>query len=116
MCCQVATLVRADWLFLLTDVPSLFTANPSTDPSAEPIHEVHDIAALQACPYSPPVLSTLPSYTTSLLRSLHIIALISSLWLAESIVASFHHNTKDYHALLTQCLNVLQGCNGAGGH
>jgi hypothetical protein len=45
---QVATLVRADWLFLLTDVPSLFTANPSTDPSAQPIHEVHDIAALQA--------------------------------------------------------------------
>ncbi|BDA41832.1 Glutamate 5-kinase at N-terminal half [Coccomyxa sp. Obi] len=44
---QVATLVRADWLFLLTDVPSLFTANPSTDPTAEPIHEVHDIAALQ---------------------------------------------------------------------
>ena len=40
-------MVRADWLFLLTDVPCLYTANPSTDPNAEPIHEVRDIAALQ---------------------------------------------------------------------
>ena len=40
-------MVRADWLFLLTDVPCLYTANPSVDPSAEPIHEVRDIAALQ---------------------------------------------------------------------
>jgi len=44
---QVATLVQADWLFLLTDVAALYTANPSTDPSATPIHEVADIAALQ---------------------------------------------------------------------
>lgn len=43
-------MVRADWLFLLTDVPCLYTANPSTDPSAEPIHEVRDIAALQVLP------------------------------------------------------------------
>ena len=58
--CQVATLVRADWLFLLTDVPCLYTANPSTDPSAQPIHEVHDIAALQA--RSPdPLTSAVPS-------------------------------------------------------
>ncbi len=47
LCVQVATMVRADWLFLLTDVPCLYTANPSVDPSAEPIHEVRDIAALQ---------------------------------------------------------------------
>ena len=47
ICLQVATMVRADWLFLLTDVPCLYTANPSTDPSAEPIYEVRDIAALQ---------------------------------------------------------------------
>ena len=47
LCAQVATMVRADWLFLLTDVPCLYTANPSVDPSAEPIHEVRDIAALQ---------------------------------------------------------------------
>ena len=46
---QVATLVHADWLFLLTDVPCLYTANPLKDPSAKPIHEVHDIAALQVC-------------------------------------------------------------------
>ena len=47
---QVATMIRADWLFLLTDVPCLYTANPSTDPSAEPIHEVRDIASLQVSP------------------------------------------------------------------
>ncbi len=77
MPCQVATLVRADWLFLLTDVPSLFTANPSTDSTAEPIYEVHDIAALQACHYSLPVFYT-PSYTTSLVSCPHNIALIGT--------------------------------------
>lgn len=44
---QVATLVQADWLFLLTDVDCLYTANPHTDPNAEPIHEVHDMRELQ---------------------------------------------------------------------
>ncbi|KAK9819850.1 hypothetical protein WJX72_003212 [[Myrmecia] bisecta] len=44
---QVATLVQADWLFLLTDVDSLYTANPSSDPNAQPIHEVPDISQLQ---------------------------------------------------------------------
>lgn len=44
---QVATLVQADWLFLLTDVPALYTANPNTDPAAQPIHEVHEVAELQ---------------------------------------------------------------------
>lgn len=44
---QVATLVKADWLFLLTDVDSLYTANPATNPGATPIPEVHDITKLQ---------------------------------------------------------------------
>jgi glutamate 5-kinase len=44
---QVATLVQADWLFLLTDVPALYTANPNTDPTAQPIPEVHEVAELQ---------------------------------------------------------------------
>lgn len=44
---QVATLVRADWLFLLTDVDSLYTANPASHPEAVPIPEVHDITKLQ---------------------------------------------------------------------
>lgn len=35
---QVAVLVQADWLFLLTDVDFLYTANPSLDPSASPIY------------------------------------------------------------------------------
>ena len=44
---QVATLVEADWLFLLTDVDFLYTANPVTNPAAVPIQEVHNIADLQ---------------------------------------------------------------------
>ena len=45
---QVATLVQADWLFLLTDVDCLYTANPNVDPHAQPIHEVFDMRDLQA--------------------------------------------------------------------
>ena len=44
---QVATLVKADWLFLLTDVDGLYTANPATHPEALRIPEVHDITKLQ---------------------------------------------------------------------
>lgn len=47
---QVATLVRADWLFLLTDVDSLYTANPSTHPKAVAIHQVHDLNKLKVNP------------------------------------------------------------------
>ena len=43
---QVALLVQADWLFLMTDVNALYTANPSSDPSAQPIHEVPDVSRL----------------------------------------------------------------------
>lgn len=45
---QVATLVEADYLFLMTDVDALYTANPKLDPTATPIHEVEDIASLTA--------------------------------------------------------------------
>lgn len=45
---QVATLVQADWLFLMTDVDCLYTANPKDNPDAEPIHEVEDISRLTA--------------------------------------------------------------------
>ncbi|KAI8467687.1 MAG: Aspartate/glutamate/uridylate kinase [Monoraphidium minutum] len=44
----VATLVEADYLFLMTDVDALYTANPKTNPSATPIHVVEDITALTA--------------------------------------------------------------------
>lgn len=40
---QVATLVHAEWLFLLTDVDALYTANPSDDPDARPIREVPNL-------------------------------------------------------------------------
>jgi len=44
---QVATVLRAQWLFLLTDVDCLYTANPNSDPNAKPIYEVHNVAELQ---------------------------------------------------------------------
>lgn len=42
----MATLIRADWLVLLTDVDALYTANPATDPAAQPIYEVTDLSQL----------------------------------------------------------------------
>lgn len=45
---QVAALVSAQWLFLLTDVDGLYTSNPQTDPSATRIDVVQDIGALSA--------------------------------------------------------------------
>jgi len=44
---QVATLVHADWVFLLTDVDALYTSNPNIDPNARPIHVVPDLWGLQ---------------------------------------------------------------------
>ena len=32
--------MKADWLFLMTDVDFLYTANPKIDPNAQPIYEV----------------------------------------------------------------------------
>ena len=43
---QVATLVGAGWLFLLTDVNALYTSNPNIDPDARAIHSVPSIAKL----------------------------------------------------------------------
>jgi glutamate 5-kinase len=45
---QVAALVGAHYLFLLTDVDGLYTANPQRDPSAVRIPLVEDISALSA--------------------------------------------------------------------
>lgn len=45
---HVAALVKADYLFLMTDVDFLYTSNPKNDPSAQPIYEVHDMIKLQA--------------------------------------------------------------------
>lgn len=44
---MVASLVEADWLFLLTDVDRLYSADPRSHPEAEPISLVDDIAGLQ---------------------------------------------------------------------
>lgn len=41
-------MVKADYLFLMTDVDCLYTANPRTNPDAEPIEVVSDISALEA--------------------------------------------------------------------
>lgn len=43
----VSTAVGAEWLFLLTDVDQLYTANPRVDPSATPIDVVPNIESLQ---------------------------------------------------------------------
>lgn len=42
----VASLVRADWLFLLTDVDYLYSANPKTDPEAKPIQLIQNFDQL----------------------------------------------------------------------
>lgn len=44
---QVASLVGADWLFLLTDVDRLYSADPRYHPNAQPIHLVDRIEALE---------------------------------------------------------------------
>ncbi|CAI7586590.1 unnamed protein product [Penicillium manginii] len=43
-----AATVKADYLFLMTDVDCLYTANPRTNPDAEPIEVVSDISSLEA--------------------------------------------------------------------
>lgn len=41
-------MVKADYLFLMTDVDCLYTANPRTNPDARPIEVVTDISTLEA--------------------------------------------------------------------
>ncbi|MBE9077114.1 glutamate 5-kinase [Romeria aff. gracilis LEGE 07310] len=43
----VASLVGADWLFLLTDVDRLYSADPRQDPEAQPIQLVQQLEQLQ---------------------------------------------------------------------
>lgn len=43
----VASLIEADWLFLLTDVDRLYSADPRHTPSAQPIAVVHDLEELE---------------------------------------------------------------------
>ncbi|HOV37581.1 MAG TPA: glutamate 5-kinase [Spirochaetales bacterium] len=46
----IASKIDADLLILLTDIDSLYTANPKVDPSAVPIHTVEQVdAAILAC-------------------------------------------------------------------
>jgi glutamate 5-kinase len=44
----VASLVEADWLFLLTDVDRLYSSDPRANPSAQPIERVQNLAELEA--------------------------------------------------------------------
>lgn len=41
-------MVKADYLFLMTDVDCLYTSNPRTNPNAQPIEVVSDISVLEA--------------------------------------------------------------------
>lgn len=43
----VASLIEADWLFLLTDVDRLYSADPRRTPSAQPIAIVNDLEELE---------------------------------------------------------------------
>lgn len=43
---QVASLVGADWLFLLTDVDQLYSADPRSNPDAQPIYVVDRVEQL----------------------------------------------------------------------
>ena len=43
----VAGMLDANWLFLLTDVDSLYTANPRTDSNAKPVRVVENIDGLK---------------------------------------------------------------------
>lgn len=67
----MATLVQADWLFLLTDVAHLYTANPNIDPTAQPIFEVFDIGDLQVRPVTfkptPKFIGAIRVLTTTLM-------------------------------------------------
>ena len=45
---QVAVLVDASLLLLLTDIGGLYTGNPRSDPGAELVREVRDVRALEA--------------------------------------------------------------------
>lgn len=40
-------MVKADYLFLMTDVDCLYTDNPRTNPEAKPVMVVEDVAALK---------------------------------------------------------------------
>jgi glutamate 5-kinase len=42
-----AGMVKADYLFLMTDVDCLYTDNPRTNPLAEPVWQCNDIDALR---------------------------------------------------------------------
>lgn len=42
-----AALIKADYLFLMTDVDCLYTANPRTDPDAKPVLIVEDMSTLR---------------------------------------------------------------------
>jgi glutamate 5-kinase len=44
----VASLVEAEWLFLLTDVDRLYSADPRQNPDAKPIHLVEQMSDLEA--------------------------------------------------------------------
>lgn len=44
---MVASLIEADWLFLLTDVDQLYSADPRNNPNAQPIALVQSLAELK---------------------------------------------------------------------
>lgn len=43
----MAGMIKADYLFLLTDVDCLYTDNPRTNPEAKPVTVCHDMEELR---------------------------------------------------------------------
>ena len=43
-----ASMIQADYLFLLTDVDGLYTSNPRKDPSAKPLQVVSSVAEVRS--------------------------------------------------------------------
>ena len=39
--------IAADWIFLMTDVPCLYTSDPRNDPNAEAVHHVANLDELK---------------------------------------------------------------------
>lgn len=50
-----ASMIHADYLFLLTDVDALYTANPRKDPSARAVDVVSSVEAIRSQGTSPSI-------------------------------------------------------------
>lgn len=91
MSAMVASLVGADFLFLLTDVKGLYTANPNTDPNAKLISYVedfHDLDSLLNIEVSPAVEAGLGWGTGGMSVKINAACLAASLGIQTTIMSA----------------------------